>query len=163
MPPVAKTTGFDPAETSARESTRRDPATVVAAQLRWATKNPKLFRLAFSILIESGSLPVANCSISFSVNPSTGCPATIPITAGTAPWTATAWMQARIVSILLGCGKPCETTVVSSATTGLLSSRALATSSAIRTFFEGSGGILGQLHSALASSNIVLCADGYNQ
>ena len=119
IPPVANT------RMPACQAANIVAATVVEPQPPAATSAAKLPRLTFT-----GCAAAASRSSSGRVIPTRTVPSRIPIVAGIAPWARTASSRAAATRTPSGCGRPCVTSVVSRATTGLPAATAAATSAA---------------------------------
>ena len=120
-PPVAKTPMPAAAATALVAATVVAPSAPVAA----ATARSRTESLA------TPSAP-ARCSIWSSSRPTISSPPIMPMVAGTAPLSRTVCSISRATRRLSGRGRPCETIVLSSATTGRPSRRARATWSPYR-------------------------------
>lgn len=119
MPPVAKT------RMPAAAASSQVELTVVPPEAFWATATARSREPSFS----SFSLPSASRRRAASSSPSHTSPSTTAMGAGTAPARRTASSQARAAARLSGYGRPCATTLVSSATSGAFVSSARRTSS----------------------------------
>ena len=119
MPPVANT------RIALACAANMVAATVVEPGSPDETAAARLLRLIFATLGV-----VASCSNSVGVSPMRMAPSMTPMVAGVAPASRTICSSDNAVVTPSGCGRPCVTSVVSSATTGARTARACATSSA---------------------------------